>query len=713
MFFESEHLKLTFRNSDGCLLGIKNKVTGREYLKKPTSWISFVFDEGTSDIWECRPDAESARTISVVGQPARIRRSRGSLIITHNVADGACNVILEERISFTEDGSKVTSKLSIKNISEKGVVINVRYPDISGVKGGNDSLLWPIQDGSIFNKAFLTPEQGSDFTDENQVMFRSAIGDHDTYTRDVVVTNYPVPFCAQCCAVFNENEYLYMAHHDKDHSYKQFGFEKVGKLFIRHWPFVAPEKTVKLEPVCFGVGEGDWHKAADVYKAAKAEWPRDPFFARTEAGKNVSGMAIYQCVSFPEYYHLKYCDEAPAKTLLARADMSCRCLNCDGIGSPDFDTFGKAAIRARDEAGSNLVLFIGWHVGGLDAWYPDYEPVKALGGKEGLRKAIEEVHAAGMKAIFYVNVHIADRDSKWFNKPGYNSDRIGIDCAIKKANGDVWIERYPGTSRQTFVAQCPNAQSWTNAAIRAMRTVMELGADGIYFDELMTMPSYLCWDKSHGHRTPATAFNEGYKKFFTQVYKMIKKYRPNDFICGCEGVGDPYEQYIDIMCMHWWRKWGDTRCEYARPEILRYMMGRPLLGMQANGECGDNMAGYAFSMFAPLLEHPYVYPTAKRYHALFDKYPEIYRDGQFFDTVGITGLSSDTVRYGVMRSSDKKSAIIHLYNRAFHKIEAPFTFDGTKIGLPAGLKAYDAETGKAITLPISLEAKEKKAILFK
>jgi hypothetical protein len=317
-----------------------------------------------------------------------------------------------------------------------------------------------------------------------------------------------------------------------------------------------------------------------------------------------------------------------------------------------------------------------------------------------------------MKAIFYVNVHIADMESKWFNKKGYNSDKIGMDCAIKKPNGDVWFERYPGTSRQTFVAQCPITKEWSAAAVRAMRTVMELGADGIYFDELMTMPAMLCYDRSHGHKTPATAFNEGYRKFFTKVYKMIKKYRPNDFICGCEGVGDAYDDYIDIMCMHWWRKWGNPKFSYARPEILRYMMGRPMLGMQANGECGDNLAGYAFSIFSPLLEHPYVYPTAKRYHALFDKYPEIYRDGKFFDTVGITGLSSDTVRYGVMRSSDKKSAIIHLYNRAFHKIEAPFTFDGAEIGIPADLKAYDAETGKAITLPISLEAKEKKAILF-
>ena len=66
-----------------------------------------------------------------------------------------------------------------------------------------------------------------------------------------------------------------------------------------------------------------------------------------------------------------------------------------------------------------------------------------------------------------------------------------------------------------------------------------------------------------------------------------------------------------------------------------------------------------------------------------------------------------------MRSGDMKSAVIHLYNRSYYKVDIDLAFDGTKIGLPAGLKAYDAESGEAIKLPLTLEGKEKKAILFK
>ena len=711
MIFESPYLRLSFRDSDGCLTGLKNKTTGREYLRRADSWISFVFDSGVSDIWDSRPDAESAATYTVKGRPASFEKKGNSLTIRRTVAEGGMLVLFEEKLRFTEGGRCVESTLRTENRSEKGVLVSLRYPDLSGVRGGDDSLYWPIQDGSLFQKAFRSPADGSDFTTENRIQFRSTIGDNDVYTENVIVTNYPVPFSAQCCAVYNEKEFLYLGHHDKEHSYKQFGFEKSGKLYIRHWPFLAPGQGASLAPVCLAAGEGDWHDAADIYNRFRSSAPeKGP--GRTQAGKNIRGMAIYQCVSFPSYYHLKYTEDAPARTVTAPADMSCRCLNADGMGSPDFDTFLKAAVRARDEGGSDLVLFIGWHVGGLDAWYPDYEPVKELGGKNGLREAIKEVHEAGMKAIFYVNVHIADRESKWFRHPGRTADRLGVDCAIKKPDGNVWIERYPGTSRQYFVAQCPMSDDWTKAAVHAMETVMKLGADGIYFDELMTMPAYLCYDRTHGHKTPATAFNEGYRRFFSKVYRMIGKYRPDDYICGCEGVGDAYDPYIDIMCMHWWRKWGNPKASYARPEALSYVMRRPMLGMQASGEIGDNMAGYAFSVFSPLLEHPYVYPTSKRLHALWEKYPEIYRDGTFTDTVGLSGVPAG-VRAGTKRAKDGASLILHLYNTSYRAVTVSPALDAARLGIPAGLSARDAETGKAVSLPLTLGPKEKKAVLFR
>ena len=141
-------------------------------------------------------------------------------------------------------------------------------------------------------------------------------------------------------------------------------------------------------------------------------------------------------------------------------------------------------------------------------------------------------------------------------------------------------------------------------------------------------------------------------------------------------------------------------------------MGRPMLGMQASGECGDNMAGYAFTMFDPLLEHPYVYPTSKRYHALYDAYPQVYRDGKFMDVVGLAGIP-DTVRKGIMLAEDRASAIIHLYNTSYNAITFTAAVDNAELGLPSGLKAYDAETGNEISLTVTLEGKEKKAILLK
>jgi hypothetical protein len=82
------------------------------------------------------------------------------------------------------------------------------------------------------------------------------------------------------------------------------------------------------------------------------------------------------------------------------------------------------------------------------------------------------------------------------------------------------------------------------------------------------------------------------------------------------------------------------------------------------------------------------------------------------DVVGLNGVPA-TVRNGIMTACDKKTAAIHLYNTSYNPITFTVNVDAAELGLPAGLKAYNAENGEAISYEITLAGKEKKAILLK
>jgi hypothetical protein len=82
------------------------------------------------------------------------------------------------------------------------------------------------------------------------------------------------------------------------------------------------------------------------------------------------------------------------------------------------------------------------------------------------------------------------------------------------------------------------------------------------------------------------------------------------------------------------------------------------------------------------------------------------------DVVGLAGVPA-TVRNGIMCAADKKSAIIHVYNTSYNSVTFNVSVDAAELGLPAGLKAYDAESGEAISFDVTLAGKEKKAILLK
>ena len=58
--------------------------------------------------------------------------------------------------------------------------------------------------------------------------------------------------------------------------------------------------------------------------------------------------------------------------------------------------------------GINTLMVFGWWKGRFDNGYPVYEPDPLLGGEDGLRAAIDEIHRLGGKVHLYTNGALID-----------------------------------------------------------------------------------------------------------------------------------------------------------------------------------------------------------------------------------------------------------------------------------------------------------------
>ncbi len=720
-----ENRKVSFEfNEFGTLVKLTNKRTGHYVTdKQGAKGVSLLVDKNTDDIWESRPYSEGAVNIDLSAITATLEKCVAEdgeeLTVTHKAeiegVGGTVDVV--QKIVLETNADLLKWSIRFVNNLDAGVVVSATVL-VDGFVDHDYALFWPLQDGNLMEGALKSIANGSQIKHDVRYNYSAQFSENDSLSESRFSCTYPIPCSVQFLTLHNNEECFYFGYHDKMSTYKQFIFEKAGKAGMVVWPFIAKGESFYVDPLYVGCLEGDWHEGADVYY----DW------LVNESGKvrkmsplaqKFKGMACFQAVSFPgEHYHLKYVEDAPAKTILAPSDVKSRCINTDCVGT-NITTFEQAGQFAYENSGIDTTLFMGWHRGGFDVFYPDYEILDCLGGKEGLKKCIDDMHAKGLKALFYTNIHLADTTGKWYNIVDENGRLRGENSAVWKGNGDLYHERYAHTTNHLYTAMCPKDPEWQKQIVKVIESVRELGADGAFFDQVMTSPAYLCYNKAHGHRTPATAFEDGYQELLTKINDTYKKYG-DDFVFSCEGIGDCYMNQIDIMGMLWFRKWGNAKAPYMRPEVLRYCIPAPVLGMQSYGEIGDNLYAYGFCMFAPPMTYPYIFDLTKRWVALCDKYPEVYHHGRFLEHLGVSGLPENT-EYGVCISANKKSCMIHIFNSNMFAKDFDITINKAKWKdnlISDDFAVINAETGDRIDCregicKFSLQGKGKIALLIR
>ncbi len=200
----------------------------------------------------------------------------------------------------------------------------------------------------------------------------------------------------------------------------------------------------------------------------------------------------------------------------------------------------RAVEEARREFGGidYLHLFDWGNVPGYGRLYGrtgDHQPFESIrGGREGLRRAIAEVQAAGVPVGLYIEGYLLQERGKLGKAFGKQWQLIGRDGA-----GRYW----PGVS-EMYV--CPAVDAWQEVQASTYATKLrELNVDGMYVDQFgFAGAEKDCHSADHGHAVPSFAVQTE-RDCTRAIRRRIDAAKPNVAVYTEETPVDVTSQYQD------------------------------------------------------------------------------------------------------------------------------------------------------------------------
>ena len=128
-----------------------------------------------------------------------------------------------------------------------------------------------------------------------------------------------------------------------------------------------------------------------------------------------------------------------------------------------------------------------------------------------------------------------------------------------------------------LIPMCFGDEEWMEICKREFRKCVELGADGILFDEcLHHSPTLCCFDTSHGHRYGASTYSWD--------EKLIEEFRKiagnEEFMIAGEGIYDFQHNYYDLS---YTRTWGRNHKAMSRTLRPRGQIMSAVIGFNDRG----------------------------------------------------------------------------------------------------------------------------------
>ena len=662
----NDTVSLTFDRGTGRLLSAANKEAGLaitfgetgvpvlevetvRYMKNPR----FFRDE---DAHTVVPDYET-----LIGVEKRETAAGQTLVIEHRILS---TVPVRLRITVPPRGVETSWDIAIDNAlthqpSQSVVVHRVRYPHLPEIGedscGADPFVVTPMLMGQRF------PEPGKNLGRQRPIAYigRATMGWFDFYGDRgglyfKVGDTEPLP----------QTDLIVQS----DPTTRRL------RLGIQRWALCWPGEKWTPGPCGLAVHTGDWHTAADLYRA----WFRDTFeimappdWLRDADGYVMSGGPSYEFADFPRVIE-----------------------NAKSIGIRYVELWSEMT-------------------GGDLSYHAFALPNPYMGTEKELRKAIAELHRSGGHIGFYLNFNTGDPLLGTFVRQPRLDQKIpkGIPRPALDYMKDNWVQQsimdHAGSysTWNTVVPgfldgywnTCPSARKWTDFYYYWVieKWAKEYKADVWYLDSCPVSRGSPCFAFDHGHTRPAP---EG--QGIIDFYKRLRAGAPKGFCIMQEYSSDrllPYSTHALGLMWH---------PPFAHPEVVRYTFPEyPLFSGMCNGTGGMKQF-YPGEALGPkdaiervfLIGNRYEFPMsnlppdlandwARRMVALRRACHAEMNYGDFLDDVGL-GPLPENVHARLFRRADRgRLALTLLDRRRKDRATLKVTIDLRTVGVGAARRA--------------------------
>jgi hypothetical protein len=322
--------------------------------------------------------------------------------------------------------------------------------------------------------------------------------------------------------------------------------------------------------------------------------------------------------------------------------------------------------------GVTAIQLTGWNLGGQDGAGPSHDVDPRLGTVEDLKYAIEECRKLGVRIILFTKFTYADESQPWFKNEL-------IKYAVKDPYGNYY--KSPGALYQTAVQlaninartripMCPLSSGWRDIADNEFKKVLELGADGMLYDECQHhSPSFYCFDPNHGHHVPANVFS-GDILLENGFREIARKVNP-DFLFSGEACRDLQLGSYSLSYF---------RADRNHTPMYRYIasvtdMMIAIIGYNDRNPINQALMYKYILSYEPrhfkghLNEFPLTLEYGRKVDAIREKYSDFLWTGEFMGTNGakIKSGDSENALYSVFLNQKTGKRAVVVSNPSYNK----------------------------------------------
>lgn len=415
---------------------------------------------------------------------------------------------------------------------------------------------------------------------------------------------------------------------------------------------IDPGEEWDSPPAIVWPHRGDWHAAADHYRAQVDRWmtwPARPAWLRDYVGwQHLIGKTYLE-----EHYH-------------------------------SFGQFTDLMIESQARTGIDVLMLYGHSEHGCESANSDISPAASLGGTEGFRRMCAALHDRNMRVLIMTHRQSAiatddpayPRFARWTikDREGVPRREVWYKTTIESLQ-TAMLNHYEATG-PIWHRVCPYCDEWWDGLRDQLLSLIELGLDGVQLDTL-GIEGTLCFAADHGHK-PGEGQTAKLAERLAWLRREILSVKP-DFLLAGEELRDWQFQSLDLPYSRYRNDDGYQVFRYAFPETKENVAVGAYSYDQANKafmlSLGMNVE--VWGLKKSVLVCPELADYLGQLNRIRREHRSCLLDGRFRDTLG--ARVSGGVRYAVHDGPDSRAVV--LWNASDEPRACTVALDGYRTGI--------------------------------